>query len=110
MLLVFSALVKNLDYITEFCLTYKRLGIFAFLMMALLGLNFTYYKIYKRKTKLFLVNTILWTFYGIVLACSLVNWGNLANPKGYFDYLKSLNSNDDILKEVNQTFEKYTTS
>ena len=84
--------------------------------MALLGLAFTFYKIYKRKTNLFLVNTMLWAFYGIVLACCMVNWGslatryNLANNKGSFDYLKSLNFNDDILKEVDPNFEKYTTS
>ncbi len=116
MLLVFSALIKNLEYVTEFGLTYKRLGVFGFLLMALLGLAFTFYKIYKRKTNLFLVNTMLWAFYGMVLACSVVNWGNLAtrynlaNNKGSFDYLKSLNFNDDILKEVDPNFEKYTTS
>lgn len=59
---------------------------------------------------------MLWAFYGIVLACCMVNWGslatryNLANNKGSFDYLKSLNFNDDILKEVDPNFEKYTTS
>ncbi|WP_313028749.1 DUF4153 domain-containing protein [Soonwooa sp.] len=116
MLLVFSALIKNLEYVTELGLTYKRLGVFGFLLMALLGLALTFYKIYKRKTNLFLVNTMLWAFYGIVLACCMVNWGSLAtrynleNNKGSFDYLKSLNFNDDILKEVDPNFEKYTTS
>ena len=115
MLLVFSASVKNIEYVTEYGLTYKRLGVFAFLLMALLGLALTFFKIHKRKTNLFLVNTMLWAFYGMLLACSVINWGNLAtrynlaNKKGNFDYFKTLNFNDDILKEVDPNFEKYET-
>ncbi|WP_300672325.1 DUF4153 domain-containing protein [Soonwooa sp.] len=110
-LLVVSALLKNVEYVTEFGLTYKRLGVFAFLLLAFLGLVFTFLKIYYRKTNLFLVNTMLWAFYGTILACSVVNWGslvtsyNLAHKKGDLSYLESLNFNDHILRERNPIYE-----
>ncbi|MGX9986156.1 DUF4153 domain-containing protein [Soonwooa purpurea] len=110
MLLVLSAATKNLEYISELGLTYKRLGVLAFLGLALLGLSFTFYKIKNRKTNLFLVNKMLWAVYGLVLACSIVNWGalatyyNLKNNKVDWTYLKSLNFNDHILSKENPKY------
>jgi hypothetical protein len=104
--LVISALIKNSEYVLNFGLTYKRLGVYAFLMLTLVGLVLTFYKIQRRKTNAFLFNSMVWWVYGLVLVCSFINWGNLATmhnlhyKKGNsYDFLRTLDFNDEILKE-----------
>jgi len=75
--LVISASLKNSEYIINFGLTYKRLGVYAFLTMALIGLIFTFVKIQKKKTNAFLFNQMFWACYGLILVCSYVNWGGI---------------------------------
>ncbi|MDR6465993.1 DUF4173 domain-containing protein [Chryseobacterium sediminis] len=74
-ILVISAAVKNYEYIVNYGCTYKRLGVFAFLILSIVGLVLTYFKIQKKKRNIFLVNTMVWYFYGTILVCSYFNWG-----------------------------------
>lgn len=74
-ILVISAAVKNYEYIVNYAFTYKRLGVFAFLLLSLVGLALTFIKIQKQKRNIFLVNTMVWYFYGTILVCSYFNWG-----------------------------------
>lgn len=115
--LVISAFAKNSEYIISLGITYKRLGVNAFLALAFIGLILTFIKIKNQKTNAFLFNHMSWYFYGTVLAASFINWGNLAtvynirNEKGNFDFHKSLNYNDEILLKVYPNeFEKTTKS
>lgn len=103
-ILVLSAMIKNSEYITGYGLTYKRLGVYAFLTMALVGLIFTYIKIQKKKTNAFLFNKMFWVSYGLILVCSYVNWGgiitlNNIQRKDFADnfHLVSINYNEKIL-------------
>lgn len=48
-ILVLSAVVKNYEYIISYGWTYKRLGVFAFLLLALIGLALTFIKIQRKK-------------------------------------------------------------
>ena len=76
--LVFSAFAKNTEYIYKTdMLTYKRLGVYAFLILSLIGLIYTFLKIQKRKTNAFLFNKMFWYFFGTLLVCSFVNWGGI---------------------------------
>jgi len=75
--LVFSAALKNYEYIISYGFTYKRLGVLAFLLLAVIGLALTFIKIQKKKRNAFLFNTMTWYFYGTILACSYVNWGGM---------------------------------
>ena len=103
--LVLSTLVKNAEYFINYGATYKRFGVFAFLLLALIGLVFTFIKIQKQKTNAFLINNMVWYFYGTVLMTSFINWGgivtryNLANGKGSLGFHKTLNFNDKILQQ-----------
>lgn len=103
--LVISAFAKNTEYILNMGLTYKRLGVYSFLILAIIGLIVTYFKIKNRKTNGFLFNQMIWYFYGTLLVCSFINWGKIAtsyNLKGGFgnyDYLSTLKFNDQLLKE-----------
>ncbi len=100
--LIISSAVKNSEYILHFGLTYKRLGVYAFLVLTLIGLGFTYYKIKNQKTNAFLFNQMFWCVYGLILLCSFVNWGNLITnynisvDKGVEPiFLSKLNFNDE---------------
>lgn len=102
--LVISASLKNSEYIINFGLTYKRLGVYAFLTMALIGLIFTFIKIQNKKTNVFLFNKMFWASYGLILVCSYVNWGGIITSnnikrKDFADnyHLCSINYNEKIL-------------
>jgi len=75
--LVISAMVKNSEYIINYGFTYKRLGVYAFLILALIGLVTTFIKIQKQKRNVFLFNTMAWYIYGVILVCSYINWGGI---------------------------------
>ena len=75
--LIFSAMVTNTEYITSYGFTYKRLGVYAFLLLSLIGLILTFYKIQFKKKNAFLFNSMSWCFYGMVLVCSYINWGGI---------------------------------
>jgi uncharacterized membrane protein len=103
-LLVISASLKNLEYIISYGLTYKRLGVYAFLAMALIGLIFTFIKIQKKKTNAFLFNRMFWVAYGLILVCSYINWGGIITSnnikrKDFAEnyHLVSINYNEQIL-------------
>jgi hypothetical protein len=102
--LVISASLKNSEYIINYGLTYKRLGVYGFLTMALIGLIFTFIKIQKKKTNAFLFNQMFWACYGLILVCSYVNWGGIITSnnikrKDFADnyHLASVNYNEQIL-------------
>lgn len=104
--LILSTLVKNSEYVSFYGLTYKRLGVYAFLILAVIGLIISFMKINKQKTNAFLFNKMFWCFYGTILLCSFVNWGNLitrynlAVNKGLdYEFLIDLNFNDSLFME-----------
>lgn len=100
--LIVSTIIKNSEYVSFFGLTYKRLGVYAFLILAIIGLVYAFLKIKRQKTNAYLFNQMVWYFYGMVLLCSFVNWGNLITNynisvnKGVEPrFLSSLNFNDE---------------
>ncbi|KDN56065.1 DUF4153 domain-containing protein [Flavobacterium seoulense] len=76
-ILIISTLIKNSEYVSFFGLTYKRLGVYAFLILAIIGFVISFVKITKQKTNAYLFNQMFWYCYGAILMCSFVNWGNL---------------------------------
>jgi len=103
--LVFSAFIKNTEYIYETdMLTYKRLGVYAFLILSLIGLFFTFVKIQNKKTNAYLFNKMFWYFYGVLLVCSFINWGGIITrynmTRSHFDidyHIHQINYNETIL-------------
>ena len=105
-ILILSTIIKNSEYVSFFGLTYKRLGVYAFLILAIIGLFFTFSKITKQKTNAYLFNQMVWYFYGTILLCSYVNWGNLITNynisvnKGVEPlFLSDLNFNDETRRD-----------
>lgn len=106
LILILSTLVKNSEYVSFFGLTYKRLGVYAFLFLAIIGLYFALQKINRQKTNAYIFNQMVWYFYGTILLLSFVNWGNLITNynisvnKGVEPvFLSSLNFNDKTRRE-----------
>ncbi|RUT70320.1 DUF4173 domain-containing protein [Flavobacterium cupreum] len=104
--LIVSTIVKNSEYVSFFGLTYKRLGVYAFLILAIIGLVYAFLKIKNQKTNAYLFNQMVWYFYGTILLCSFVNWGNLITTynisvnKGVEPrFLSDLNFNDEARRE-----------
>ncbi|MFV8336215.1 DUF4173 domain-containing protein [Flavobacterium sp. RSP29] len=102
-ILILCAIIKNSEYVSFFGLTYKRLGVYAFLILAIIGLVISFIKITKQKTNAFLFNQMIWYFYGTILLCSFVNWGNIITQynisvnKGVEPmFLSGLNFNDEM--------------
>jgi hypothetical protein len=108
-ILILCTIIKNTEYVSFYGLTYKRLGVFAFLILAIIGLIVSYLKIAKQKTNAFLFNQMMWGFYGIVLLTSFVNWGaiityyNIEVNKGVEPvFLSGLNFNDEMRRKFIQ--------
>lgn len=102
--LILSAAVKNSEYIINYGFTYKRLGVYAFLILSLIGLVATFIKIQYQKTNAYLFNTMTWYLYGTILVCSYINWGgiitsqNMKRKDFVLDYHKrEINFNDKWL-------------
>lgn len=103
-LLVISAFIKNGEYVTNYGLTFKRISVFIFLVLCLLGLYLTWYKIARRKTNFFLINNMLWIFYFTLVITAPLNFSwivtryNIGTGKNDdAPYLKSLDYNKNIL-------------
>lgn len=75
--LIISAMVKNSEYIINYGFTYKRLGVYVFLVLSLIGLITAFVKIQLQKRNAFLFNTMAWYFYATILICSYINWGGI---------------------------------
>lgn len=75
--LVISAMMKNSEYIINYGFTYRRLGVYVFLVLSLVGLITAFIKIQLKKRNAFLFNTMAWYFYATILICSYINWGGI---------------------------------
>lgn len=102
--LILSAAAKNYEYIVNYAFTYKRLGVFAFLLLSLIGLSLTFIKIQRQKRNAFLFNTMAWYLYGTILICSYINWGGFITSQNItrknFDlnyHATSVNFNEESL-------------
>ena len=93
LVLAILCLYKNYQYIDQFGLTYKRLGVYTFLFLAALGLFLTFYKILKNKTNLFLIRKNTWIAYIVLVFLGCFDWdyiityNNLKSDKdSHIDY------------------------
>lgn len=76
-LLLFSTLVRNTYYIESYGLTEKRIGVYIYLFLALIGLIMTSWKIYSLYSNawLFRINSTI--FYVILIVSCIVPWDGI---------------------------------
>lgn len=72
--LVILTMVKNQLYIDAYALTYKRIGVFYYLALAIIGLLSTSYKLYAKKSTWYLFKSNVFIFYIVLVASCTVNW------------------------------------
>ncbi len=73
-IMLVSTSMRNGLYIDEYGLTYKRIGVFIYLLLTAIGLVTTYIKIVKFKTASYLVRINSWLFYFVLVVSCFVNW------------------------------------
>ena len=79
LLLVASTAYRNFDYISAHGLTYKRIGVYVYLLLTVIGLLFTLVKVAKIKTNWYLVRTVSWSFFIVLVLSPAVNWDRLVS-------------------------------
>lgn len=73
-LLILTTASRNQLYIDEYSLTYKRIGVYVYLLLSLIGLATTFIKILQVKSNWFLFRKNGWAFYAVLLFSCYVNW------------------------------------
>jgi hypothetical protein len=91
-LMLSSTAFRNQIYIQDFNFTYKRIGVYVWLILAACGLCIMFWKIYKRRSNWYLVrmNVALW--FSVLVMSSCVNWDKLIT--NYNIYNKPLSQVD----------------
>ncbi len=97
--MVITSLIKNYEYVSHWGLTYKRIGVFIYLVLAFIGLIFCILKINQQLSAYRLTRRMGFTFLMAFTSLGLVNWNkyiahynltHLEISKIDFDYLASL--------------------
>lgn len=92
-ILVATNVMKNYMYVEEYGLTYLRIGVYIYLTLCILGLLFTFYKIYLQKNILYLFRWNALALYSVLVAFSLIDWNTVITHQNIF--LKSENKTTD---------------
>lgn len=99
LIMLSSTAYRNQIYIHDYNFTYKRIGVYVWLMLAAVGLIIMFWKINKQKSNWFLIKTNVGVWFSVLTLSSCVNWDkmitnyNLANKPLQeidFHYLFSL--------------------
>ena len=73
-ILVLVTLFKNYQYVHSFGLTYKRIGVFFYLLLAFIGLVLTYIKVKNIKNIVFLFRKNIEISFIVLVVSSFINW------------------------------------
>lgn len=94
--MIFSNAYRNNMYINEAGISYKKIGVYVYLGLTLIGLITTYIKVSKLKSNMFLFRVNPWCYYVILVLSCLVNWDV---------YITNFNINKALTE--NKKLEKY---
>jgi hypothetical protein len=75
--LVFSTAYRNHLYIQDMGLTYRRIGVYVYLGLTILGLALTLVKIIKQYHNWHLVRQFMWSVFSVLVITSLINWNEI---------------------------------
>ena len=76
-LMLSSTALRNQIYIQDFNFTYKRIGVYVWLFLSVVGLMITFYTIYKNRSNWFLIRTNFSVWFTCLSFSSCVNWDKL---------------------------------
>lgn len=72
-----STAFRNQIYIHDYNFTYKRIGVYVWLVLAAIGLVIMYWKIQKHRSNWFLIKTNVAVWFSVLTLGSCVNWDKL---------------------------------
>ncbi|MFY9311041.1 MAG: DUF4153 domain-containing protein [Bacteroidia bacterium] len=75
--MIISTAYRNNLYINEYGLTFKRIGVYIWLLLVLIGLITTFIKVQKAKSNWFLFRVNGWLFYGVLVVSAFVGWSSI---------------------------------
>ena len=114
-ILTVSVGLRNYRYIETFALAFKRIGVFFFLALALLGIFTVMYKIRRRLSAFYLFKVNTAAIYVILVLISVFNWDiiiaryNFRNYEKSFVHLDFLSTlSDNALPFTDRTMEELT--
>lgn len=73
-LMLISTAFRNDLYVVAYGLTYKRIGVYVYLLLAAIGLITTFIKILQVKSNHFLFRVNGWLFYAVLIIACFINW------------------------------------
>jgi Leucine-rich repeat (LRR) protein len=72
--MVFSTAYRNNMYITESGLSYKKIGVYVYLLLAAIGLATTFYKLWRTRSNWSLVRANSFIMYCLLIIGCTINW------------------------------------
>ena len=72
--LVATTAQRNYFYISQYGLTHKRIGVYIFLGLCIIGLVTTFIKVFLVKSNWFMFRKNTWVWYVTLVLSSLINW------------------------------------
>ncbi|MCI5056944.1 MAG: DUF4173 domain-containing protein [Flavobacteriales bacterium] len=76
-LMVISTCIRNNMYIDEALLTYKRIGVYFWLGFSVIGISLTLIKVLKAKTSWYIIKSLSWATFLVMVLASAIDWDNL---------------------------------
>ncbi|MBS1637630.1 MAG: DUF4173 domain-containing protein [Bacteroidetes bacterium] len=118
LLMLSSTAFRNQIYIHDYNYTYKRIGVYVWLLLAAIGLILAFIKVYRERSNWFLVKQNFAVWFTVLTLSSTINWDilitryNMANKPIYqvdFHYLLSLSDANipDLLEFTKRSEFKY---
>ena len=74
LVLIITTAVRNQMYIEEYGLTYKRIGVYVYLLLSFIGLITTFIKIVAIRSNWFLFRKNAWAAYSVLILSCFINW------------------------------------
>ena len=109
-IMIASVSIRNSYYIEYFALAYKRIFVYFFLAMCLIGLASIIYMIYRRKSIAFLLSLNSISVYLIIILSACFNWDGIIARYNFAHYNQSfvhfnflIDLNDSALADMNYT-------
>lgn len=93
--MIFSTAYRMNMYVSESGISYKKIGVYVYLSLTLIGLITTYIKVSKLKTNWYLFRVNPKVYYAIMVISSLINWDVIITQ---FNINKALSENKKLEK------------
>lgn len=107
-ILTISVVIRNFWYVHYFSLAYKRIGLFIFLILTLIGLLTVLLKIKGKKSSFYLIRVNALSIYCTLVLCSFVDWDTLIakynvshSTNSYYHFSYNAELSDKTLPIIN---------